>query len=180
MIATPKVLRHENVRRLEILMDDPGIVQGGHAAAHLVEDADRLVDREHPALVLHEPVVQVVALDVLHRDVGRALVLAHVEHLHDVHVPHAGHRSRLGNETRATVVGEPAVATDQLERDVSVQHLITGVQHDAHAARAELGEDAVPIVDERELLGDRKRRRGAFGPRAPPAPSRCVLVDHSR
>ena len=56
-------------------------------------------------------------VDVLHRHVELAVVLAEVEHLHDVRVPQAGAHPRLVDEHRGEVGVARELREDALDRD---------------------------------------------------------------
>ena len=76
-------------------MDDPLPVRLGHGAGQGLDQPRRLAGRPRGAV---EPVGQAPAADVLHLEVGEAVVLADVEDLDDVGVLELGDGLGLGQE----------------------------------------------------------------------------------
>src|SRR5262249_19132983 len=87
--------------------------------------------------------VEALAVDQLHGVVQVVAVLADVEHRHDVCVVHPRRRLRLPLKAD---LGRP-VARDRprqhLEGAAAAQRLLFGLANDAHAAAADLAQDAV-------------------------------------
>ena len=70
--------------RLHVAVDETRGVSGGEACAHLGAQRRRLGRRQPPAP--RDQFGQRLTFDVLHRDEGTTVVLAHVEDAHDVGV----------------------------------------------------------------------------------------------
>ena len=135
----------------------PGVAVGpGPEAADIVE---------HP--------IQADAFDALHRVVADALLLAIVEHRHDVGVVQLRRRAGLGLKSPQVgpVGAEPRV--HDLERHAALERLVLGFVDDAHAAAAELAEEGVVSQPPRAVsaAGVRAVAAGALptGRRHPPA-----------
>src|SRR3954463_72095 len=90
---------------------------------------------------------QVAALDVAHRDVQGALVLARVVDRDDVRVVDRRRQARLADEalTESRVLGE--LRGDELEGDRTVEVELDGPVDDAHAAATGDAGDAVAGED---------------------------------
>ena len=98
---------------------------------------------------VHPPDVraQRAALDVLHRDVGRAVVLEVIVHGDDVRMRQRARHARLAQET----LGERGIGgvegAEFLERDEPIEVGLAGEVHHRHAAATHLSEDLVAIDD---------------------------------
>ena len=139
---------HQNVRGLEVAVNDALLVCVLHASADVEEELDAVLSRE--ALVV-AVLGQRLAPDQLHDEVGTAgRGDAGVEDARDVAVVHAGERLSLGVEA-----GEHLLAVhtqlDQLEGHLAAHRLeLLGTPDLAHAASAELLEQLVrpdPALD---------------------------------
>src|SRR5262249_24571815 len=107
---------------------------------------------------------QRAALDVLHREVGQAAVLAKVVDAHDVRVVEPGDRLGLAAEAGQLLGGRLPAAPDRLEGNDAVETDLAGPVDDAHAARLETGQHDVPGEVER-LLGPGRGCQRAVLPR---------------
>jgi hypothetical protein len=102
-----------------------------------------------------EPGAKRAALDVLHHDVRRVVVLLDVVDRHEVRMAELRHRLGLAHDAgRACAVRRTAL--EQLERDLAVKSGIVRSQHAAHAARAGLLDHHVPTQPRRQR-GSRRR-----------------------
>ncbi|GGO41127.1 hypothetical protein GCM10012286_20390 [Streptomyces lasiicapitis] len=138
---------------------------GGERLHDLAADGGGLARVERAALT--QDVVQGGAVDKFHDDQRASFDLRHVVHGDDSGVPHAGGGAGLTLHPQAQV-GEFGPArvrerTQFLDRDLAVQDLVDGAPHDAHAAAAELPEDAIAPGEEsadpvRLLLFPRRHR----------------------
>ena len=94
------------------------------------------------------------AVDVLHRVVVDAVLLADGEHGHDVRVMELGGRLGFVAEAGDLPLVEHRGEGQHLERDAAIERLLVGLVDDAHAAAADLADDLV-VAD---LLGGRLGR----------------------
>jgi hypothetical protein len=131
---------HEHVFRLHVAMNDSILVCVREPVTHLAPDLDDLGERQRPG------VTQRLAFDVLHHDERGAVRLAGIEHRHDVWVLEPRRRLRLAQPARARIGVDPAVR-QQLDRDRSVEQRVARAIDRAHAAGAELGLDAIAILE---------------------------------
>ena len=129
-----------DVRRLHVAMDDAGAVRVGQAAAHVLDDAQLPGDGQTRTALHDGP--ERLARHVLHHDVRRVVVLADLEHRHDVGVAQAPGRARLAGEALAQLRAVEAVA-QQLDGDEAVDRGIAPEVYDGHAALAEQPDDFV-------------------------------------
>ena len=130
--------RDHEVLGLEVAVDDAVRLRVGEPGEQAFEHAADLRQR-HPADVR----AQRAALDVLHRDVRRAVVLEVVVHGDDVRVRQRPGHARLAQEA----LGERRVGRVEraqlLERDEPVEVGLAGEVHHRHAAATDLPEDLV-------------------------------------
>ena len=136
---------HHHVPRLDVAVDDPGLVREIERIEQLDHEAERLLELE--ALVGVEVVLQFLALDVLHHDVRQVAFGAEVVHLDDVAVvePRDGAHFALeahGNHARRFRV--ELAREDGLDRDPAVEVGVEAVVHQAHRPLAEDALDLVP------------------------------------
>lgn len=147
----PRVLRQQDIRRLEIAVDHRGlpVVQVVQRLRHRPQDRVHLGDGEAvPAgPSVGDRLLQVTAGHVVHDEVGRQAVgVAAASGIVDVHhrgMPDAGQGAHLGGEPLEGVVGGDRFRTDHLHRDPPVQRIVESpvdVPHPAMADEAELGE----------------------------------------
>ena len=92
--------------------------------------------------------LQVPALQVLHRDVVGALGLAAVEDRDDVRVREPGGVLRLAAEALDELLVVRVPLVEDLDRDAPPERLVLGEVDGRHAAGAELAHDLVPPVEE--------------------------------
>ena len=154
----------EHVGRLEVTMNDPLGVGRLHGAGQLLDQDGRLARRVRLAVQAPR---QGTALDPLHRQERLAFVLAHLEHLDDAGVPHAGGEFRFDAEARSLLLAGGVARKDHLQRRGTVQGQVPGLVDDAHAAAADFGEDLV--------ARDGHAHRGAGGRRGRDEPSRRTV-----
>ena len=132
----------EDVGGLDVAVDDARVVRAGEPVQELHDDVHLPLQGQGPRAA--EDVEEVLALEQLHRDVGRAVVVvAQVEHGEDVGVDDLGHRPRLALEARLLVGVASDLREHDLEGDVPLQHGIAGVVDDAHGAPAHTADDLV-------------------------------------
>ena len=150
----------EEVGGLQIAVDGAGRVDGLDPEARLIEDTNRLVEiGEGAPGPRAEPLIDGAALDVLHDEVGRPLVLAEREDRQHVAMPDARHGPRLVVEERAHLREREELRLDELDGDLAIEPLVDGQRHGSHAADAERALDAVLVVDEGpDVEADRSQR----------------------
>ncbi len=141
--------RQEDVRRLEVAVDDLAIVERLEGREHPDRDRNRLVDLHRPA---PEPLAQGLAVEQLHGDEDRAGVVADVEDLADRRMAHAGRHAGLTFE--ALPGGRISGGRDRLDGHRAAEALVAGGIHDAHAALSDLA-DHVVVADARGRFGGR-------------------------
>jgi hypothetical protein len=140
-VLAPVVARHEDVRRLDVAVDQPVPVGLVERAGDLADDRDgaRRLERR---LGL-EDLAQVGALDVVHGHVQQPVLLAGVEDLDGVRVVDGGGEPALALEARPELVVLGHRRLDQLERDAAPERQVRGAIHHGHAAAARHRVDAM-------------------------------------
>ena len=174
--------REEEVRGLEIAVDDAALVGLEDGLARLEHQVHRLDDGERAALL--RVATEVDAVEHLHDDVRIAALHApHVEHARHVLGGQPRRGARLTDEARrhldvavaslddARVVhvlerggGHRPIGEQQLDRDAVACLEVDRGHDDAHAAGAELALDPVPARDQIPSPG-----RGEAGGRGEPS-----------
>ena len=125
-------------------MDDAGLVGELQRIAQLGHDAHGLLEVE--ALVGVEEVLEFLALDELHHEVGDFALLAEVVHLHDIGVVQARDGLGLADEPHGEVLGRVLVEValeDGLDRDPPVKARVHPLVNHPHRA---LSQDAFEVV----------------------------------
>ena len=110
------------------------------------------------AALLAEHLLQVDALEELHRDVAHAAVLAVLVDAADVAVRDLPRELDLAAETLGHLPGVHELGAQDLEGDHLVEHAVLGLVDHAHAAATERAQDLVAAGDDRAL---RERAQGA-------------------
>jgi len=130
----------QDVRRFEVAMQDP----------LLVRVVDGLGDGFHPFgraprrnRCLAERLAKILPLNVVHREVVKALVFADFVDPYDVRMLQAGRGSRLGLEAEDGVLARELRRQDHLHRHGAIQADLPRPEHDAHAAARDLLEQFV-------------------------------------
>ena len=135
------VPRQQDVLGFEITVHDALLVGVLQSLADLAGDGDDALEVRGPALV------QALPFDQLHHDVGCAIYLPRVIDRHDVGVVELG--DGLGLVQQAlSALGPQVVGRNDLDRDVAVEHRVMRPVHRAHPTLAELGVDAVALVQQ--------------------------------
>ena len=139
----------EQIRRLDVAVDDPGGVRGLERVGDLDRERQQQIGLERApgdAMLQRRPVEE------LHDEERAAVLLADVVDGADVGVIQRRRGPRLAAESgqRLGIVGE--VGRQELQRDEALQPRVLGFVHDAHAAAAQLLDDAVV----RERLTDQR------------------------
>ena len=141
------VLVDEHVGGRDVAVHDVTLVGGAQRAQHGEGRGRRLVRRQ--AAVAPQPLLQALAVDVLHDDVRGVARAPPIVHGHDGRVVEA--RGRLGLDAKALhelVVGGEARLED-LDGDQPAEALVARQVHVRHAAAAQPGADAVATVERR-------------------------------
>ena len=158
-----------HVGRLDVAVHHALAVRIGERVRHARDDAQR--HRHRQQLRRAGVALQVVALQVLHRDVGEVLVFAGIEDRHDVAVLQPPRRLGLAEKTRARLGELGAIELlaqrHRLDRHLPADLRIVAEVDGAHRATAELPVDAV-AAERRSVrrqcrggrLGGRGRHRG--------------------
>ena len=134
-------LRDEDVRGLDVAVDEALLVRGVERLGDLGEELDRALRLERT--VLRDELGEVGALDVAHGEEEHAVLLARLVDGDDVRVVERGGDPRLAQEAlaEALVLGE--LGRDHLERDLAPETLLLGAVDRAHAAAADERLDVV-------------------------------------
>ena len=122
-------------------MHDALLVRRLQRAGDLRGVTDRVVQRQGP--VAAQPVVERLALDVLHDEVAHAVLLADVVERADVGVVQAGDRLPLAHEPALEVVVGRHVLGKDLDGDGAVEAGVARPVYLTHPAHAKRGLDLV-------------------------------------
>jgi hypothetical protein len=146
---------HHDVRGFEVPMDEAHGMRRGQRRRDLRGQLAHVVNRERAP---GQHFVQRLAVDVLHDEVGGAVVLRDVVEGADVRMVERRDRSRFALESTLESCVSCVLRPDELDRDDAAEPAVAGPEHTAHAAVAELplelvGSDA--IAGTRRLLRDR-------------------------
>ena len=139
-----------DVRGLEVAVDDADVVDRLQPVGGLDRDVERLLVLEVAALVARE-LLEVGALDVLHRDVAHAAVLAVLVDAADVAVRDLARELDLVAEALRHLARVRELGAQHLDRHGLVEHAVVGLVDHAHAALAERAQDLVARGDDRAL-----------------------------
>ena len=107
---------------------------------------DVLGHRNHAFESIRGMLIQTLALDQLHDNVGRPFNLTSIVHRHDVGVIELGHCLRFAQQARAPLRAEAGLV-HQLDRHVPIEHRVMSAIHDAHAAAAQLIAKLIAVVE---------------------------------
>ena len=138
--------REQDVRRLDVAVDQLVLVRGVEGRGHLRDDPHRPLGGQQAARLLQGR-LGVDAVDVGHGQPQAGRVLAPVEHRHDVAVGEPGDDVGLAQEPRGEVGIAGEVGPQQLQRVHPGQPRVADEVDGAHAARAEPAHHRVPGDD---------------------------------
>ena len=125
-------------------MDDPAGVGVGDGLRNLLEDAQEVPPPVARLRAVREHGGEGAALDELHREVGTVVRLqSEAVHRHDARVLELPADLRLLDEAGQDVLVVGVLATQDLQRDVTAQVPVAGLQDDADPAPRDLAEDLV-------------------------------------
>ena len=144
----------DDVRRLEIAMDDAARMRLAQAARHLPEEQEHFLPGERAEIA--EPIGERLAVQVLHRDevdllvAGRVLDPAVVEERDDVRMLQLREDARLEREAlhELRVFFVDRVGLDDLQRDGPIERRLNRVVDPPHAAARDRALDPELAVDE--------------------------------
>jgi hypothetical protein len=139
------VLIEQDVRRLDVAVDETAAVRGVERARDLGENRDRTIGRELGLAFEHG--LQVTPLDVAHGEVELPIVFARLVDRDHVRVVERGRHTRLLQEALAESLVPGELGSDQLERDRALEREIGRSVNDAHAAPPDDGFHAVARED---------------------------------
>ena len=115
-------------------------MRGGERIGHLLRDANRFGDRERAAC---QPFGEGLALDVLHGNEQRAVVLTDFVDRADVRVIERGRRLRLAQQPGVRRGVGAGRGRQHLDGDAAIKRGILAEVHLAHAAGAQRPQDPV-------------------------------------
>jgi hypothetical protein len=159
----------EDVRGLDVAVDDAGLVRGGEGGGDLAAHVESLAEVERRALVQD---LQVLAGEPLHRDVRRAFVERPAQHgrrpvehperddAHDVGVAELAEDLPLAREP-GQIAGIRADRRDDLQGDRRPREQVGRAIHDAHAPAADFPFGHESLGHHLARIGVRHGRRGA-------------------
>jgi hypothetical protein len=126
--------RDQHVRGLDVPVHEPASVRRIERARYLRDERKRLRGGKRP---IPEQLLEVLPLDVAHRNEDAPVGLARLVDRDDVRVVERGRELRLGQQplAEALVLGE--ARREQLERHLPLQPPILGELDDPHAAATE-------------------------------------------
>ena len=130
----------EDVRRLDVAVQDPVSMRGVEGVGHLHGDVEQGTELEGPAV---QSLVERLALEQLHGQVALSGFFVKAVHGADVRVIERGGRARLTPEPLERFGGGCAPRGQDLDGDLAPEPRVLRAIHDTHAARPELIGDAV-------------------------------------
>ena len=173
--ALAGLLGQEQVRRLEIAVNDAGGVRLGDCDASLQDEVDGALDGK--GAVDAQLGLEVAASQELHDHVRpAALVGVHVEHLHDVRTADARARASFALESLDRIGQGEDLLPQELDRDALAQAQVLGLEDEAHASLAERTKQSVLAAD--DVAGGRDPRRCPLHRRLSSYPS-CGAVSRT-
>ena len=174
------IATHQEIRRLEVAVDDAGLMHAQQAPAHI--DAERARELcpgrtvrrndDHliqgcklPGLRIPHAVDKACEgrpIDPLHGQTNDAVLVDEVEDLHQVGVLTPRQRRRLSDNTNARSLGQQGRRSEQLERDKPAELGLFGQIDDPRCPAPEFAQDVVTrdaLGRNRLLHGDSARKR---------------------
>jgi len=142
-------MSEEQIRRLEITVNDPERMRLGDGLARFEDVADRLLDGERAALIEH--LREIGPLEVFHHHVRRAVVRADVEYACDVLAVNLHRGACFAGESLHDLGVRRDLGQQELERDLLIELLVGGGDDDPHPPFAE---DAIdPVLPGHDVAG---------------------------
>jgi hypothetical protein len=136
----PVLFTDEDIRRLDVAMDDALGVRGIECVRELDRDIQQVRDLQRSTV---DAIAEALAPEGLHHDVRCALIVADVEDGADAGVAQGARRACLDSKPLERLVAGRRLRWEELERDLPAQSFVFGEIHDTHAARTECTEYAV-------------------------------------
>lgn len=151
--------RDAHVRGLHVAVHDADGVRGGERARDVARPAYQLLDARVAVRAARggEELVEARAAHELHREVRDVVRAPRLVDRDDVRVEELRDRACFAFEACSSVGGARELGPQHLERDRTTEAFVLGAVDDAHAARAELLEEAVAAE---ALEGEFVRVRG--------------------
>ena len=137
----------EDVGRLDVAVDEPGLVGEVQGGGDLAGDLGGLLGRD--VAVGAQDVGQRAAVDELHGDEVRAGVLAPVVDADDVGVAEVGRGLGLAAEPLDEVGVDGELGEQHLDGDLAVEQAVAPEEHVGHAAAPDALAQLVAVVDDR-------------------------------
>ena len=138
--------RDEDVRGLDVAVDDPVAVRVVECGGHLARHAQRFGDGERAVVV--DDAAQRGAVDELHDDVGDVVVLARVVGRDDVGVSELGGGDRLAPEPGPQPVVERQLGVEGLDRDATRQEDVVADPYGGHPATSDRADEPVAVTED--------------------------------
>ncbi len=131
----------EDVRRLDVAMDDAVLVRVREPAAGLGDDVELLPEGQR---IAPNAILEILPLQILHRDEGSSLlVVAEVVDGDDVRVLESRHRFRFALEALLELAVRDDGARHHLQRDLTLESRVEAEVDDTHGSFAELSLDLI-------------------------------------
>jgi hypothetical protein len=133
------LVREDQVRRLDVAVDDPVLVRVEQRPRRSRDDARTILRRE---LAVLERAIERFALDELHRVPVHVVGLADFVDLDDVLVRQLRDRLRLAQEALDHRFRDREARRQDFHRDAAFQSFLLGFEHDAHRAATDFAQHA--------------------------------------
>ena len=149
----------QNIRRLDVAVDDAVLVSMGEAVTNPGDEADdlRLVDRYPVGRVVNR-----LPGHILHHDVEHPIHLAEVIHADEIRVVQAGHRLGLRLEAGAERGVLAEFHRQYFQRHGAVQRPLHRAIDGTHAAGGDQALDVIPREKRRKISWLRRYESGWF------------------
>src|ERR1700682_2737860 len=135
------VLANADIRRLDVSMYDAALVSECESGENVDDDVESGLQRKRLARL--DQMLEINALDELHRDEEVTICFTQVVDAHDIWVLKRSGRLRLVQKTLAEVVLPRDRIIHHLDRNGTIEDGILGPVDDAHRPLADELEDAV-------------------------------------
>lgn len=149
------VFIEQDVRRLDVAVDDPAPVGVAERVADFPHDAEHLIGGQ--ARRCAEPLLERITPHEGHDEEAHPVAGVEVVHPHDVRMIERRTEGGLAAETLATHPAGRDLRGQDLHRDDVAESTVAGSKHGAHAADPGETQDFVPVAD-RALHGIEGRR----------------------
>jgi hypothetical protein len=151
------VIVEQQVARLDVAMDDAGLVRGVERAGGLAQPAQRGLVGDRAAGL--QAVADGAAAHELHDHEGAAVVLGDVVDRHDVRMRGEPRRGpRLACEAAACAVVLGQVGGEHLDRHGAAEQLVVGLPDARHPAVGDVAHDAIAVGQGDTSRADRRHQ----------------------